>query len=115
MDDEGYYYVVDRKTDMIIKHGFNVYPREIEDELQSHPEIIECSVFGIPNTAVGEKIKACIVSKKDSTSTEEDIRYYCEERMASYKVPDIVEFVAELPRNASGKVLKKSLRMLHEN
>ena len=115
MDDEGYYYVVDRKTDMIIKHGFNVYPEDIEIELRSNPEIIECSVIGIPNAAVGEKNKAFVVSKKESTSTEEDVRRYCEERMASYKVPDIVEFVAELPRNASGKVLKKSLRMLHEN
>lgn len=115
MDDDGYYYVVDRKTDMIIKHGFNVYPKDIEIELHSHPDIMECSVIGIPNAAVGEKIKAFVVSKKDSTPTEEDVKSYCEERMASYKVPDSVEFVSELPRNASGKVLKKSLRMLHEN
>ena len=114
VDDEGYYYIVDRKSDLIIKHGFNVYPKEIENELLTHPDIKECSVIGIRDDAVGEKIKVYVVPANGNSMNEEEITKYCSERMAAYKVPDIVEIIAGLPKNASGKVLKKSLRMLHK-
>ena len=115
MDDEGYYYFIDRKSDMIIKHGFNVYPKEIENEICSHPNVIECSVIGIKDRSVGEKIKACVVLKNGEVVTEEDLINYCAARLAAFKVPDIVEYMTGLPRNASGKVMKKSLRVLHKN
>ncbi len=114
VDDEGYYYIVDRKSDLIIKHGFNVYPKEIENELITHPDIKECSVIGIRDEAVGEKIKVCVVPANGNSMKKDEIINYCSERMAAYKVPDIVEIMAGLPKNASGKVLKKSLRMLHK-
>lgn len=114
VDDEGYYYIVDRKSDLIIKHGFNVYPKEIENELITHPDIKECSVIGIRDEAVGEKIKVCVVPANGNSMKKEEIINYCSERMAAYKVPDIVEIMGGLPKNASGKVLKKSLRMLHK-
>jgi len=98
----------------IIKHGFNVYPKEIENELLTHPDIKECSVIGIRDEAVGEKIKMCVVSANGNSMNKDEITNYCSERMAAYKVPDIVEIMAGLPKNASGKVLKKSLRMLHK-
>ncbi len=115
MDDEGYYYFIDRKSDMIIKHGFNVYPGQIENEICSHPNVKECSVIGIRDESVGEKIKACVVLKNGMPVTEGDLINYCADRLPAFKVPDIIEYMTGLPRNASGKVMKKSLRILHKN
>ena len=110
MDEEGFIYVIDRKKDMLISGGENIYPAEIETVLQGHPAIIDCAVIGIPDQVWGESVKAIIVLKQDMSLTEEEVIAYCSIQLASYKKPKKVEFVKELPRNASGKVLKQVLR-----
>ena len=109
MDEDGYFYIVDRKKDMIIVSGFNVYPNEIEDCLAKHSGILECAVIGVPRKSEGEAVKAFII-KKDNDLTEEEIRSYCKEHLTAYKVPKIVEFCSELPKSTAGKILRKDLR-----
>ncbi|MBL7075210.1 long-chain fatty acid--CoA ligase [candidate division KSB1 bacterium] len=109
-DEEGYFYVVGRKHELIIKSGFNVYPREIEDLLLLHPRVAEAAVIGIPDPEKGEDIKAFIVSKKGESITPEEIIDYCREKMDPYKCPREVEFVPTLPRNSSGRLLKSKLK-----
>jgi len=110
MDDEGFIYVVDRKKDMIISGGENIYPIEVENILYKHPAIEECAIIGVPDEKWGEVVKAVVVKKPGATLTEEEVIAYCQDRLASYKKPKIVEFVEALPRNAAGKILKKVLR-----
>ena len=111
LDEDGYIYIVDRVKDMIIRGGFNVYPREIEEVLYGHPAVAECAVIGVPDEAMGEEVKAVVVVKPGSDVTEEDIRSYCKERIAANKYPRIVEFYPEpLPKNATGKILKRELK-----
>src|SRR5690625_3801646 len=109
MDEEGYFYVVDRKNDMIIAGGFNIYPREIEEVLFEHPDIVEAAVIGVPHDYRGETVKAVIVKREGSTVTEEELDKYCRENLAAYKVPRIYEFRDELPKTVIGKVLKRQL------
>lgn len=109
-DEEGYLYIVDRKKDMILRGGENVYPIEVEDVLYEMPEILEAAVVGIPHEVYGEVPKAYIVLKEGETLLDEEVLTYCQERLAKYKVPAVIEYLAELPRNASGKVLKHTLR-----
>lgn len=109
-DEEGYLYIVDRKKDMIIRGGLNVYPREVEDVLYGHPAIDEAAVIGVPDEALGEEVKAIVVLKPGQKVTAEEIIAYCKERMASYKYPRYVEFRDSLPKGPSGKVLKRELR-----
>ncbi|NQU06992.1 MAG: long-chain-fatty-acid--CoA ligase [Candidatus Abyssubacteria bacterium] len=109
-DEEGFYYIVDRMQDMIISGGSNIYPAEIEEVLHSHPKIQEAAVIGVPDEKWGESVKAIVVLKPGQTATEEDIIEYCRENAASYKKPRSVSFVDELPRNPSGKILKRVLR-----
>lgn len=109
-DDEGYLYIVDRKKDMIIRGGENIYPIEIEEVLYQIPEILEAAVVGVPHEVYGEVPKAFIVLKEGQTITEADITNYMKTQLAKYKVPAEVEFIDSLPRNASGKVLKHTLR-----
>ncbi|WP_421381696.1 class I adenylate-forming enzyme family protein [Bacillus salacetis] len=109
-DDEGYYYIVDRKKDMLISGGVNIYPREIEEALYSHPGILDVAVIGVPDPTWGESVKAIVVPREGTTLTEQDIIDYCEGKIASYKKPKSVDFVKELPRNPSGKILKVELR-----
>lgn len=109
-DEEGYYYIVDRLQDMIISGGANIYPAEIEGTLHSHPKITEAAVIGIPNETWGESIKAIVVLKPGETATEEEIIEYCKANAADYKKPRSVDFIDELPRNPSGKILKRTLR-----
>lgn len=111
MDEEGYIYIVDRKKDMILIGGYNVYPREVEEVLYQHPSIVEVAVIGIPNEEYGELVKAFIV-KKEGQLTSDDIILFCQDKLAKYKIPREVEFVEELPRNRTGKVLRRSLRAL---
>ena len=106
MDEEGFIYVVDRKKDMVISGGENIYPAEIEATLYKMPEILECAVIGVPDKEWGESVKAIVVTKPDRYLTEQQVIDYCKQHLASYKKPKVVEFVDELPRNASGKVLK---------
>ena len=110
MDEEGFIYVVDRKKDMIISGGENIYPKELEDVLYSHPDILEAAVVGIPDPKWGETVKAYIVLKPGKQMTEEQVIQFCQSSIASYKKPRAIEFIDALPRNASGKVLKRVLR-----
>ena len=109
-DEEGYYYIVDRRQDMIISGGSNIYPAEIEETLHSHPKIMEAAVIGVPNERWGESVKALVVLKPGETATEEEIIEYCRANAADYKKPRSVDFLDELPRNPSGKILKRVLR-----
>ncbi|RFU66005.1 long-chain-fatty-acid--CoA ligase [Peribacillus glennii] len=110
MDDEGFIYVVDRKKDMIISGGENIYPAEVEAALYKHGDILEAAVIGVPDQEWGESVKAYVVLKKGKVLTEEEIIQHCKEQIASYKKPKFVEFLHELPRNPSGKILKRVLR-----
>jgi long-chain acyl-CoA synthetase len=109
MDEEGYFYIVDRKKDMIVASGYNVYPREIEEILFEHPEVSEAVAVGIPDEYRGETVKAFIVRKPESGVTEEEILTFCKERLAPYKTPKFVEFREELPKSAVGKLLRRVL------
>jgi fatty-acyl-CoA synthase len=109
-DEEGYIYIVDRKKDMIISGGENIYPAEIEDVLYKHPKVLECAVIGVYDEEWGESIKAVVVCKQGEEMTEEEVVEYCKEHLASYKKPKSVDFVDELPHSSIGKVLKTVLR-----
>lgn len=110
MDAEGYVYVVDRKKDMIISGGENIYPAEIEEVLYRHPKILECAVIGVYDEKWGESVKAVVVCKPGETLTEQEVIDYCKQHLASYKKPKSVDFVDSLPRSSVGKVLKRVLR-----
>ncbi len=109
-DEEGYYYICDRKSDMIISGGMNVYPAEVEAALEQHPDIFDVAVFGIPSEEWGEVVHAAVVLRPGATLSERDVASYAREHLASYKVPRSVDFVGELPRTGSGKILKRQLR-----
>lgn len=110
MDEDGYFYIVDRKKDMIIAGGFNVYPREIEEVIYQIPEVLETIVIGVPDEYRGETVKAFIKLKDNETVTEQEIIKYCRENLAAYKVPRLIEFRDELPKSGVGKLLKRELR-----
>ena len=110
MDEEGFIYIVDRKKDMINRGGENIYPREIEIALEAHPKIREVAVVGVPDEALGERVKAFVIPKEPGSLTQQEVQEYLKERLAKYKIPEFVEFVQDLPRNATGKVLKKEIR-----
>ncbi|MGB0496982.1 MAG: AMP-binding protein [Rubricella sp.] len=109
MDEDGYFRIVDRKKDMVVVSGFNVYPNEVEDCLALHPGILEAAVIGVPDDATGEAVKAFVV-KRDQGLTAEDIRAHCKQHLTPYKVPKRVEFRDELPKSNVGKILRKDLR-----
>ena len=110
MDEEGYFYIVDRIKDMILSGGYNVYPRDIDEVLFSHPKVLEACCIGIPHEKRGEAVKAYIVLKAGETSNPEEIIAFCAERIAKYKLPIEVEFRDELPKSNVGKILRKDLR-----
>lgn len=109
MDTDGYFRVVDRKKDMILVSGFNVYPNEVEEVISAHPGVEEVAVIGVPDGASGEAVKAFVV-KRDDTLTKDAVRAYCKEHMTGYKVPKLVEFRDALPKSNIGKILRKDLR-----
>ncbi|MQY34043.1 Long-chain-fatty-acid--CoA ligase [Streptomyces sp. RB17] len=109
-DADGWLYIVDRAKDMIIRGGFNVYPREIEEVLHTHPAVSMAAVIGVPHESHGEEVKACVVLNPGATLTEDELIAWCKESMASYKYPRRVEFLDALPMNATGKILKRQLR-----
>jgi long-chain acyl-CoA synthetase len=109
MDDQGYIFLVDRKKDMIKTSGFQVWPREIEEVLAAHPAVHEVAVAGVPHQAKGEIAKAWVVLKPAAEASEEDLRAFCRERLAPYKVPGSVEFRTDLPKSMVGKVLRRML------
>ncbi|MHA2609580.1 MAG: long-chain-fatty-acid--CoA ligase [bacterium JZ-2024 1] len=110
MDKEGFFYIVDRKKDMLIVEGFNVYPREIEEVLYQHPKVAEAAVVGEKDPLRGERPKAFIVLKENQKATPEEIIRFCSEKLAHFKVPRSVEFRSELPKSAIGKILRRELR-----
>ena len=109
MDADGYFYIVDRKKDMILVSGFNVYPNEIEEVLAAHPKILEAAVIGVPDAKSGEAVKAVVV-KKDTSLTEAEIQAFCAEQLTNYKRPKLIEFREELPKTNIGKILRRELR-----
>jgi len=109
LDGDGYLYIVDRKKDMIIRGGFNVYPRELEEVLLTHPEVSLAAVVGVPHEVHGEEVKAFVVRKPGASVTEAELVTWCKQMMAAYKYPRIVEFRRSLPMTATGKILKREL------
>jgi acyl-CoA synthetase (AMP-forming)/AMP-acid ligase II len=112
-DEEGFIYVVDRKKDMIVSGGENIYPAEVEEVLYKHPKILEAAVIGVHDEQWGENVKAIVVTKPGQTLTEEEVIEFCKEHLASYKKPKSVDFINALPRNPAMKVLKRVLREKH--
>ena len=110
MDEEGYFFIMDRKKDMVIVGGYNVYPREVDEVLLEHPDVLEGVSVGIPDGVRGEALKAYIVPRPGVELTKADIVGWCRQRLASYKVPRLVEFRKELPKTIVGKVLRRALR-----
>jgi len=109
-DEEGFFFIVDRVKDMIIRGGFNVYPREVEELLYAHPAVAEAAVIGVPDPALGEEIKAVVALKPGQSVAEQDLIDYCKERLAAYKYPRSVEVREGLPKTATGKILKRELK-----
>lgn len=109
-DEDGYFYIVDRTKDMIIRGGLNVYPREVEEVMMKHDAVSMVAVIGVPDKQYGEEIKACVVLKEGQTISEAALSAWTKERIASYKYPRVVEFLPALPMSATGKILKKELR-----
>lgn len=114
MDEDGFFYIVDRKKDMIISGGYNVYPRDIEEVFFEHPKVMEATVIGIPHPKRGEVAKVFVVLKEGQTATAEELLKYCEDKLAKYKWPTEIEFRKELPKTNVGKVLKKDLRAMEQ-
>ncbi|WP_275118489.1 long-chain-fatty-acid--CoA ligase [Alkalihalobacterium chitinilyticum] len=114
VDEEGYLYIVDRKKDMIIASGFNIYPRDIEEVLYEHEAVQEAVVIGVPDPYRGETVKAVIVLKQGKTADEQEMMKYCQKNLAAYKVPKIIEFRDELPKTSVGKILRRTLREEHQ-
>ena len=109
MDDDGFVFIVDRKKDLIKTSGFQVWPREIEEVISAHPAVLEVGVAGVPDPVKGEVAKAWVVLKPGEKATEDEVRAYCRERLAPYKVPGRVEFRTELPKTMVGKILRRAL------
>ena len=109
MDAEGYTHIVDRKKDMILVSGFNVYPNEVEGVVASHPGVLECAAVGVPDESSGEAVKLFVV-KKDPAVTEKEIMEYCKEQLTGYKKPKYIEFRSDLPKTNVGKILRRELR-----
>ena len=114
MDEDGYFYIVDRKKELIKPGGFQVWPREVEEVISAHPKVLEVGVGGIPDPKSGETVKAWIVVKPGESLTEDEIKAFCKERLAPYKVPRQVEFRTELPKTTVGKILRRELVRQHK-
>jgi long-chain acyl-CoA synthetase len=110
LDEDGYLYLTDRKSDMVISGGVNIYPREIEDSLHQHPDVVDCAVLGVPDDSWGEILYAVVQPRSGSSLDADGVVTWCRENLADYKRPRVVEFVDELPRDPNGKVRKPKLR-----
>lgn len=110
VDDDGYYFIVDRKKDLIIRGGYNVYPREIEEALYEHPDVAQVAVIGIAHETLGEEVGAAVVLKPGVTPSVEELRQFAKERVAAYKYPRHVWFVDALPTGPTGKVLRREVK-----
>ncbi len=109
MDEDGYFYIVDRKKDLILVGGYNVYPREVEEVIYNHKDVVETAVIGVPDPNQGEAVSAYVVSKNPELTVEQLLEY-CHEHLAKYKVPSYIEFLEELPKNTTGKILRRALK-----
>ncbi|MBN2027530.1 MAG: AMP-binding protein [Actinobacteria bacterium] len=110
-DEDGYFYIVDRKKELIIRGGYNVYPREIEEVFYEHPAVLEAAVLGVPHDDLGEEVAAAVVLRPGAEVSQEELREFVKERVAPYKYPRVIKLVDELPRNSAGKVLKRDICM----
>ena len=110
VDEDGYFYIVDRKKDLIIRGGFNVYPREVEEVLYEHPAVAEAAVIGIPHDELGEEIGAAVTLKPGATATPAELRAFARERIAPYKYPRHVWLVPGLPKGPTGKILRREVQ-----
>ena len=113
-DEEGYYFIVDRKKELIIRGGYNVYPREIEEVLYEHPAVREVAVVGVPHDELGEEIGAAVALKDGEEVTEDELRDYVKNEVAAYKYPRKIWFVDELPKGPTGKILKREIEIPSE-
>jgi long-chain acyl-CoA synthetase len=111
VDEDGYFFIVDRKKDLIIRGGYNVYPREVEEVLYEHPAIQEAAVVGVPDDALGEEVGAAVVLKEGGSLDAQEVKTYVKEQVAAYKYPRKVWFVDELPKGPTGKILKREIEV----
>jgi long-chain acyl-CoA synthetase len=111
VDDDGYFFIVDRKKDMIIRGGYNVYPREIEEVLYEHPAVSEAAVVGVEDASMGEEVGAAVVLRAGEDADADAIRDFVKERVAAYKYPRRIWFVDELPKGPTGKILKREIEV----
>jgi long-chain acyl-CoA synthetase len=109
IDEDGYYFIVDRKKDMIIRSGYNVYPREIEEVLYEHPAVREAAVVGVPHDELGEEIGAAVVLKDGKQADAEELQAFVRDQVAAYKYPRRIWFVDDLPKGPTGKILKREI------
>ena len=109
VDDDGYYFIVDRKKDLIIRGGYNVYPREIEEVFYAHPDVLEVAVVGVPHESLGEEVGAAVVLKPGATATTDELREFVKSRVAAYKYPRVVWLAESLPKGPTGKILKREI------
>src|SRR5207344_435332 len=110
IDEDGYFFIVDRKKELIIRGGYNVYPREIEEALHEHPAVAEVAVVGIPHDSLGEEVGAAVALKPGATATPDELQAFVKERVAAYKYPRQVWLVDELPKGPTGKILRREVR-----
>jgi long-chain acyl-CoA synthetase len=111
LDEDGYLFIVDRKKDLIIRGGYNVYPREIEEVLYGHPAVLEAAVLGVPHPSLGEEVGAAVVLKEGQEADADELRDYTKEQLAAYKYPRVIWFTDELPKGGTGKVLKREVEI----
>jgi long-chain acyl-CoA synthetase len=109
VDENGYFFIVDRKKDLIIRGGYNVYPREVEEVLYEHPAVREAAVIGLPHDELREELGACVALKEGATCSEDELREHVRSRVAAYKYPRQIWFVDELPKGPTGKILKRAI------
>jgi long-chain acyl-CoA synthetase len=109
VDDDGYLFLVDRKKDLILRGGYSVYPREIEEVLYAHPDVLEAAVVGIPDETLGEEVAAVVVTRPGASPSAEELQAWTKERLAAYKYPRRVVFAEELPKGPTGKILKRAI------
>jgi long-chain acyl-CoA synthetase len=110
VDEDQYIYIVDRKKELIIRGGYNVYPREIEEILYTHPDVVEAAVVGVPHPDLGEEVAAAVVLRHGACTTPGELSQFVKERVAPYKYPRRIQLVKELPKSQTGKILKRSIR-----
>jgi len=106
---------VERKKDLIIRGGFNIYPRDVEEVLYEHSAVLDAAVIGLPDPVMGEQVKAFVVLREGQTAGEQDIIHHCQRHLGKYKCPKYVEFIDTMPRNPIGKILRKELRQRNTN